>query len=339
MGEIACSLGNHVDCKEDINVETQPLVSIIINNYNYDRFIAEAIDSALNQTYDSVEVVVVDDGSTDTSRSIIDGYGDQVVKVFKANGGQASALNAGFAASTGEIVCILDADDIFLPQKVSEVVDLFRANSEIGWVFTESTPVKTKALVNVERTEFYKNIFVNNSSESPKLVDFRSELKKAKLPNFTPSTSNLCFRRTFLEKIFPLPECKGSSGLAICDTYLNLLAVGLGAGYVTTRNLGIFRVHENNLYSTQSFDNKRRIYAEIRIATAYWMRIRFLEFNKLSKKLFSQGLSAYLASGSNLKDCKELIEKYFANLRFHERLEVNCVTFYYLLKSRLSKPV
>lgn len=320
-------------------MQTQPLVSIIINNYNYDRFISEAIDSALNQTYSLVEVVVVDDGSTDTSRSIIDGYGDQVVKVFKENGGQASALNAGFAASTGEIICILDADDIFLPQKVSEVVNLFQTNPSIGWVFTESAPFKTQELANIERANLYKKIFVNNSSEPPKLIDFRSELKKAKLPNFTPSTSNLCFHRAFLEKIFPLPECRGSSGLAICDTYLNLLAVGLGAGCVTTRNLGIFRVHENNLYSTQSFDKKRKIYAEIRIATAYWMRVRFLEFNKLSKKLFSQGFSAYLLSGKNLKDCKELIEKYFANLHFQERLEVNCMTFYYLLKSRLRKPV
>jgi glycosyltransferase involved in cell wall biosynthesis len=318
---------------------TKPLVSILINNYNYDRFLAEAIDSALNQTYDAVEVIVVDDGSTDNSRSIINRYGDRIVKVFKKNGGQASALNAGFAISIGDIVCILDADDIFLPEKVAEVVHLFESHSTIDWVFTESAPATTNELTEKERNSFYNEIRENSSTEPVKLIDFREEIKRAKLPDFTPSTSNLCFRRSFLATIFPLPECKGTSGLAICDTYLNLLAVGLGVGCVTTKNLGIFRVHESNLYSTQSFQRKREIYAEIRIATAYWMRVRFLEFNRLSKKLFSQGFSAFLMSGGKLKGCKQLIKTYLVNLHFREKWEVNLITLYYLLKSRFSKPV
>lgn len=62
-----------------------PLVSIIINNYNYGRFLREAIDSALNQTYPHVEVIVVDDGSTDGSQEIITSYGDRVIPVLKEN--------------------------------------------------------------------------------------------------------------------------------------------------------------------------------------------------------------------------------------------------------------
>jgi len=79
----------------------QPLVSIIINNYNYARFLRDAIDSALNQTYDRTETIVVDDGSTDNSREIIAGYGDRIIPVLKENGGQNSAFDAGFAASAG----------------------------------------------------------------------------------------------------------------------------------------------------------------------------------------------------------------------------------------------
>ncbi len=82
----------------------KPLASILINNYNYGRFLHEAIDSALSQTYPHTEVIVVDDGSTDNSREIIASYEDQIIPVLKENGGQASALNAGFAASRGEIV-------------------------------------------------------------------------------------------------------------------------------------------------------------------------------------------------------------------------------------------
>lgn len=102
----------------------QPLASIIISNYNYSQFIQEAIDSALNQTYPQTEVIVVDDGSTDNSRDIIKSYGDKIVPVLKANGGQASAFNIGFASSQGEIIFFFNFDDIFAPEKVADIVPL-----------------------------------------------------------------------------------------------------------------------------------------------------------------------------------------------------------------------
>src|SRR6202167_4054060 len=92
-----------------------PLVSIIIDNFNYARFIRAAIDSALAQSYAQVEVIVVDDGSTDNSRDVISSYGNRVSAVFKPNGGHASAFNAGFRASRGSIVMFLDAYQALLP--------------------------------------------------------------------------------------------------------------------------------------------------------------------------------------------------------------------------------
>src|SRR5579872_6996796 len=111
--------------------QDEPCVTVLINNYNYGRFLREAIDSALKQTYKNIEVVVVDDGSTDESREIIRGYGDRVVPVFKANGGQASAFNEGISASRGEIICFLDSDDIFHPTKVEKVVPYCKQNSMV----------------------------------------------------------------------------------------------------------------------------------------------------------------------------------------------------------------
>ena len=105
--------------------EKLPLVSVIINNYNYGHFLGEAIDSVLNQTYPNIEIVVVDDGSTDNSREIISSYQEKIISVLKENGGQASAFNAGFAASRGDIIFMLDSDDIFVPEKVAEVVNIF----------------------------------------------------------------------------------------------------------------------------------------------------------------------------------------------------------------------
>src|SRR5918994_1808682 len=101
------------------------MASIIIDNYNYGRFLEEAIDSALDQTYSDTEVIVVDDGSTDDSREIIDGYGDRIIPVFKENGGQASAFNVGFELSRGEVVFFLDADDRFFPTTVEETMGVF----------------------------------------------------------------------------------------------------------------------------------------------------------------------------------------------------------------------
>src|SRR6188474_3407037 len=111
-------------------MRTESLVSVIIDNYNYGRFLREAIDSALGQTYPRVEVIV-DDGSTDDSRAVIAAYGDRVVPVLKENGGQASAFNAGFAASRGELICFLDSDDAFKPEKVAAVVRFIEADGKL----------------------------------------------------------------------------------------------------------------------------------------------------------------------------------------------------------------
>lgn len=150
--------------------KTETLVSILINNYNYGRFLPNAIDSALKQTYPNIEVVVVDDGSTDNSREVINSYIDQIIPVFKNNGGQASAINAGFAASKGEIICFLDADDIFLPDKVSEVVNMFQLDSTSDWVFTESAPIKSEDINNVEKLYNVINTISEQSDDtSPKI--------------------------------------------------------------------------------------------------------------------------------------------------------------------------
>jgi glycosyltransferase involved in cell wall biosynthesis len=98
------------------------VVSIVISSFNYERFLAQAIDSALSQTWPPVEVIVVDDGSTDASQAVIERYGAHVHAIVKPNGGQGSTLNAGFARSRGDVVMFLDSDDVLLPTAVEQVV-------------------------------------------------------------------------------------------------------------------------------------------------------------------------------------------------------------------------
>jgi glycosyltransferase involved in cell wall biosynthesis len=101
-------------------------LSVVVVNHNYERYVGAAIESALAVEWDDVEVVVVDDGSTDESHEVLRAYGSSVVTVFKEQGGQVSALNAAFERSRGELVCLLDADDAFAPTKIERVVEARR---------------------------------------------------------------------------------------------------------------------------------------------------------------------------------------------------------------------
>ena len=100
-------------------------VDIVISNHNYAEFLRDAIDSACGQTHPDVNVIVVDDGSTDRSREILEAYGGQVEVVLKENGGQASALNAGMERGRGECVIFLDADDQLMPHAAERVAAAF----------------------------------------------------------------------------------------------------------------------------------------------------------------------------------------------------------------------
>lgn len=83
-------------------MNNSPLVSILVNNYNYDKYLSDAIESAINQTYTPVEVIVVDDGSTDNSKTVLDGYSGKINSILKPNAGQASAINEGFKIAEGK---------------------------------------------------------------------------------------------------------------------------------------------------------------------------------------------------------------------------------------------
>jgi glycosyltransferase involved in cell wall biosynthesis len=97
-------------------------VTVVICNYNYENFLASAIDSALAQDYPATDVMVIDDGSTDGSRAIIEQYGARVRAIFKENGGQVSAYNYAIEILDTEYAIFLDSDDILYPSVVSEVM-------------------------------------------------------------------------------------------------------------------------------------------------------------------------------------------------------------------------
>jgi glycosyltransferase involved in cell wall biosynthesis len=246
------------------------LVSILINNYNYGRFLREAIDSALNQTYSHTEVIVVDDGSTDDSRGIIANYGDLIIPVFKENGGQASAINAGFAASRGDIVCFLDADDMFLPEKVALTVHAWKEQPQACLVYHQLQMVDAQK----------KNL----GKPWPRGVwrgDIRKRVERSGGWWPRPATSGLSFSRSYLQGLFPVPE---GPRLIWTDTYLAGIAPFFGSIIGLRMPLTLYRIHgENNWASGRINDISE---SKDRLET---LKVRLdqyvMEFNMLKESL------------------------------------------------------
>lgn len=110
--------------------------SVVINNFNYGRFVGEAIESVLAQSYGDFELVIVDDGSADDSREVIGSYRDPRIRtVFKANGGQLSCFDAAAASVSGEVVCFLDADDLYEPGCLAHLDRFYREHPDCGCAF------------------------------------------------------------------------------------------------------------------------------------------------------------------------------------------------------------
>ena len=213
-------------------VVEETLVSIIINNYNYATYVSDAIESALGQTYSNVEVIVVDDGSEDESMTVISGYGERVTAVFKENGGQGSALNEGFAASHGQLVMFLDADDVLLPRAVECVVAKWREGDA--------------------KLQFRLRLCDTTLSPLPLTMprqtlpmpsgDVTKELLQ-KLEYTTPPMSGNAFARSFLVAVLPMPVETWRRG---ADAFLNLTAPLYGTINSVDEELGMYRQHGGN---------------------------------------------------------------------------------------------
>jgi glycosyltransferase involved in cell wall biosynthesis len=211
----------------------RPLITVLIDTYNYGRFIEEAIDSVLAQDFplEQVEILVVDDGSTDDTSQRIRKYGSKIVYLVKPNGGQASAFNFGIRRATGEIVMFLDADDYWFKGKLHRIWEEFQKNPTAGMIHHRLTEV------NSGTGESRAGSFIAISG-------FLGRDRKALLAfNPTPTTS-LSFRKTCLDKIIPIPE----SVTIQADGYLQVIAPFLAPIVAVDECLAAYRIHNSNLY-------------------------------------------------------------------------------------------
>ncbi len=217
-------------------------VSVVVDNHNYERFLRDAIDSALAQEHPDVEVIVVDDGSSDGSREAIAEYGEDVRPLLKEKGGQASALNAGFRASSGDAVIFLDADDTLLPGAVAEVARLFRDPGvvKVHWPLWEIDDQGRRTGNVRPRGDLLEGDISGLLRYTPEYL--------------TPPQSGTAWTRSFLEAVLPLPERGFESGGA--DTFLAIQAVAFGGLGAAAEPLGEYRLHSASQWTGRTFEER-----------------------------------------------------------------------------------
>ncbi|HYE37152.1 glycosyltransferase family A protein [Methylocaldum sp.] len=110
--------------KDALTTPDTPLVSVVIPAYNAMAFLRQTLDSVLAQTYDNLEVIVVDDGSTDGTSDLLHGYGERITVLRQANAGQAAARNYGARVARGDMLAFLDSDDLWDAAKIARQVEL-----------------------------------------------------------------------------------------------------------------------------------------------------------------------------------------------------------------------
>ena len=181
-------------------------VSVIIPTYNRGWIIKEAIDSVLSQTYDSYELIVVDDGSEDNTSEILDNYGNNIRVIRQSNRGVSAARNRGIVSSKGRFIALLDSDDLWFPEKLSRQISFFQKNPDSLICQTQE-------------------IWIRNG----KRINPRKHHQKLSGMIFEPSL-NLClvspsavmFKRDLINMVGLFDEC-----LPACEDYDLWLRVGI----------------------------------------------------------------------------------------------------------------
>lgn len=221
---------------------TEPVVSVLIDTYNHERYIEQAVVSAIEQGLppSEYEIVVVDDGSTDRTPEIVRKFAPRVRLLRKKNGGQASAFNAGFKESRGQLVSFLDGDDWWAKGKLVAVLNSFERNPEDAAV--------SHAYYEVGENEREERFWGPQEEEvlhlgTPEAASLAREHWHFLLP------CALTVRRRVLESVVPIPEILVFSA----DGPISSAAMAMGAR-VLRQPLSYYRVHSSNLNAIDERD-------------------------------------------------------------------------------------
>jgi glycosyltransferase involved in cell wall biosynthesis len=218
-------------------------VTVLIDTYNHEHFIERAITSVLEQDMplDDVEILVVDDGSTDRTPELIRRFEPRVRYLPKANGGQASAFNVGFAEARGEVIATLDGDDRWAREKLRRVLETLDANPDVGMVghgfHEEYAQGSADGLVLPGRFYRLDLTLLEDAELFPHVAAFFG-------------TSRMTVRKSVLDRILPVPE-----ELTIeADEYIFTLAPAICPAIILNEPLCYYGMHAGNLFQFGKFE-------------------------------------------------------------------------------------
>ncbi len=246
---------------------SNPLVSVLVGNYNYEAYLQETIESVVSQTYRNWELIICDDGSTDRSVDVIQRYvaRDQRIRLIrKENGGHPSSLNAAYAACSGDLICLLDSDDLYLPEKLERIVQLSSGEPDAGLL------VHRVIRVNGQR----RRQGVWPLSDLPRGWYGQTMMESGGVLPYLPPTSGLSLRRPVADRLFPLrtePPFRMSP-----DQIVMRLAPLFTRIVALPEALSEYRLHGSNTYSKGKV-TVESIGKEMTLSKALWEeQTRFL---------------------------------------------------------------
>lgn len=215
--------------------------TVLLNNYNYSRYVSTSIQSVLNQTYPNFELIIVDDGSTDHSRDIISAFTDPRIRVhFKPNGGQGSAFQDGIHLSTGDYIAFLDSDDVWLNNKLESCFATLSAEPNIT---------------------LYNNAYLHLSSDGDILPDQTVKPEYSGFYDPFPDYLNLEYNLPFRPSSCIVAKASACKRLYLhpdswridADTPLLAGLSVMGSIYISSDQLTLYRIHDSNATRNQSW--------------------------------------------------------------------------------------
>lgn len=215
---------------------SQPLISILVGTYNYDRYLPIAIESVLKQTYRNWEMLIVDDGSTDQSWRVLEHYShaDRRISIaVQKNAGHGAALNTAFNMAQGDLIALLDADDAFEPNKLERVVTQFHGDSSAGILIHR-----------LQRITGEGRPYGHPMPDS--LISGYigpQALRQGGNVSGVPPTTGLVFRREVAQEVFPIPAIFRRAA----DAYLFRLAQFITPITSVPDALSLYRIHGANV--------------------------------------------------------------------------------------------
>jgi glycosyltransferase involved in cell wall biosynthesis len=256
------------------SLASRPTVSVLITCFNYGAFVGQAIDSALEQTYAPAEIIVSDDASQDNSCEVVESYisRNRGIRLLRnPHGGMAANLNSAYRNCSGDIICLLDADDTFLPGKIEAVVNAFQSHPHAGFAIHRASLVDNQK----RQRGMYPLLSALPSGDCA-----QSTYDNAGILMGLPPTTNLALRREIADEIFPIPvEYTGYA-----EQMIHRLAPLMTELCAVDQPLARWRLHGHNDQNSTRI-TARRLERELKIMDSLW----------LEQKHYLEGIDGALA--------------------------------------------